>query len=101
MISDKKYDSETALRVELVGYVDPRFSVPLNMENDAFGLYYFNVIDKTLPLYGTEGFKRDMPGKGEIFRSLYPRLLGEDAKERLLAAKAFRIALAALENREL
>lgn len=101
MISDKKYDSETALRVELVGYVDPRFSVPLNMENDAFGLYYFNVIDKTLPLYGTEGFKRDMTVKGEIFRSLYPRLTGEDEKERLLAAKAFRIALAALENREL
>ena len=71
------------------------------MENDDFGLYYFNGIDKTLPLYGTEGFKRDMTVKGEIFRSLYPRLTGEDEKERLLAAKAFRIALAALENREL
>ena len=101
MISDKKYDSETALRVELTGYVDPRFSVPMNMENDAFGLYYFNVIDKTLPLYGTEGFKRDMSVKGEIYRSLYPRLTSSDENERLLAAKAFRIALAALENREL
>ena len=101
MISDKKYDSETALRVELVGYVDPRFSVPMNMESDAFGLYYFNVIDKTLPLYGTERFKRDMTVKGEIFRSLYPKITGENEEERLLAAKAFRIALAALENREL
>ncbi len=101
MISNKKYDSETALRVELIGYVDPRFSVPLNMENDAFGLYFFNVIDKTLPLYGTESLKRDMTVKGEIFRSLYPRLTSEDEKERLLAAKAFRVALAALENREL
>lgn len=100
MISDKKYDSETALRVELVGYVDPRFSVPVNMESDAFGLYYFNVIDKTLPLYGTEKFKRDMTVKGEIFRSLYPKITGENEEERLLAAKAFRIALAALENRE-
>ncbi|MBR5139974.1 MAG: metallophosphoesterase, partial [Clostridia bacterium] len=59
MISDKKYDSETALKVELTGYVEPRFSVPLNMENDAFGLYYFQIIDKTVPLYGTESFKRD------------------------------------------
>ena len=101
MISDKKYDSETALRVELVGYVDPRFSVPVNMESEAFGLYYFNVVDKTLPLYGTEKFKRDMTVKGEIFRSLYPKLTGENEEERLLAAKAFRIALAALENREL
>ncbi len=101
LISDKKYDDETALRVELVGYVDPRFSVPINMESDAFGLYYFNVIDKTLPLYGTERFKRDMTVKGEIFRSLYPILVGEDEKAKLLAAKAFRIALAALENREI
>lgn len=101
MISDKKYDSETALRVELVGYVDPRFSVPINMENDAFGLYYFNVIDKTLPLYGTEHFRRDMSMKGEIFRSLYPKITAESEEERLLASKAFRLALAALENREL
>ena len=101
MISDKKYDNETALRIELVGYVDPRFSIPTNMENDAFGLYYFNIADKTLPLYGTEGFKRDMTVKGQIFRSLYPKLTSENEEERLLAAKAFRIALAALENREI
>ena len=101
MISDKKYDSETALKVELTGYVEPRFSVPLNMENDAFGLYYFRIIDKTIPLYGTEGFKRDMTVKGEIFRSLYPKLISANEEERLLAAKAFRIALAALENRDL
>lgn len=101
MISDKKYDDETALRVELVGYVDPRFAVPMNMESEAFGLYYFNVIDKTLPLYGTEHFKRDMSVKGEIFRSLYPLLTGEDEEVRLRSARAFRIALAALENREI
>ena len=101
MISERKYDSETALRVELVGYIDPRFSVPMNMESDAFGLYYFNVIDKTLPIYGTEHFKRDMTVKGEIFRSLYPKLSSENEEERLLAAKAFRIALAALENRDI
>jgi DNA repair exonuclease SbcCD nuclease subunit len=101
MISDKKYDNETALRVELVGYLEPHFSVPKNIENDAFGLYYFKLIDKTLPLYGTEGFKRDMSVKGEIFRQFYPMLTSEDEEERLTAASAFRIALAALENREI
>ena len=101
MISDKKYDDETALCVELVGYVDPRFSIPTNMESEAFGLYYFDVVDKTLPLYGTEHFKRDMTVSGEIYRSLYPILTGEDEAARLLAARAFRIALAALESREL
>ena len=100
MISDKKYDDETALRVELTGYVDPRFSVPKNIENEAFGLYYFKLIDKTIPLYATESFKRDMSVKGEIYRRFYPMLTSEVEEERLVAARAFRVALAALENRD-
>lgn len=101
MISNKKYDGETALRVELTGFVEPHFAVPKNIENDAFGLYYFKLIDKTLPIYGTEHFKRDMSVKGEIFRQFYPMLTSENEDERLIAAQAFRIALAALENREI
>ncbi len=101
MISDKKYDDETALRIRLTGYIDPHYSVPMNMESDAFGLYFFDMEDKTLPLYGTEKMKRDMSTKGEIFRSFYPYLTCDDEDKRLLAAKAFRIALAALEGREL
>ena len=101
LISEKKYDNETALRVELVGYVEPRFSVPTNMESDAFGLYYFNMVDKTVPLFGTERFMRDMSVKGEIFRSFYPDLISDNEEKRLVAARALRIALAALENREL
>lgn len=101
LISEKKYDNETALRVELVGYIAPDFTVPTNMENDAFGLYYFNLIDKTLPLYGTEHFKKDMTMKGEVFRSFYPALMSEKEEIRLMAAKALRIALAALDNREI
>ena len=101
LISSKKYGIETALRVELVGKVDPRFSVPKKFECDAFGLYLFDIVDKTLPLYGTEHFKRDMSVKGEIFRQFYPMLTDEDEETRLVAARAFRVALAALENREI
>lgn len=101
MISEKKYDNETALRIRLTGYIDPRYTVPMNMESDAFGLYFFDMEDRTLPLYGTEKMKRDMSVKGEIFRSFYSYLTCDDEDKRLLAAKAFRIALAALEGREL
>lgn len=101
LVSDKKYGPETALRVELVGFIDPRFIVPRNLGSDAFGLYSFEVIDKTMPLYGTEPFKKDMTVKGEIFRQLLPMFESEDESERLTAARAFREGLAALENREI
>ncbi len=102
MISEKKYDNETALRVELVGDVDPKFNVPVsNFESDAFGLYYFKVIDKTLPLFGTEWLKRDMSVKGQIFRTLSPDLHSDDEEKKLITAKALRVALAALDNREI
>ena len=101
LISNKKYDNETALRVELTGEVEPHFTVPKNIENDAFGLYFFKLIDKTLPLFNTEAYQRDMSVKGEIFRQFYPMLTSEDEEERLITAHAFRVALAALENREI
>jgi hypothetical protein len=101
LVSEKKYGSETALKVELVGDIDPRFIVPKNLGSDAFGLYSFEVVDKTMPLYGTEYLRRDMSVKGEIFRQLLPMLDGEDESERLIAAIAFREGLAALENREI
>ena len=101
LISDKKYGVETALRVELVGSVDPAFSVLKNFESDAFGLYFFDIVDKTMPLFGTEHFHRDMSAKGELFRTLLPMLEGENEEDRLVAAKAFRAGLAALEHREI
>ena len=101
LIGEKKYGTETALRVELTGYVDPAFTLPRNFESDAFGLYFFDVIDKTMPLYGTEHFHRDMSAAGEIFRLMREKLESEDEDERLMAAKAFRAGLAALENREI
>ena len=101
LVSEKKYGAETALRVELTGFIDPRFIVPKNLGSDAFGLYSFELIDKTLPLYGTESLKRDMSVKGEIFRQLLPMLQSEDEEERLIAARAFREGLAALESRDI
>ena len=101
LVSDKKYGVETALRVELVGDIVPTFMVPKNLGSDAFGLYSFDIIDKTMPLYNTEKYKRDMTVKGEVFRKLLPMLKSKDEGERLIGARAFREALAALENREI
>ena len=101
LVSEKRYGSETALRVELTGSVDPRFIVPKNLGSDAFGLYSFELLDRTMPLYGTEYLKRDMSVKGEIFRQLLPLLESDDPRERQTAAIAFREGLAALEGRDI
>ena len=101
LVSEKKCGSNTALRIELVGEVDPRFIVPKNLGSEAFGLYSFELIDKTMPLYGTDCLKRDMSVKGEIFRQLLPLLKSDDPAERRTAAIAFREGLAALEGRDI
>ncbi len=101
LISEKKYNTETALRIELVGEISPDFLLSKNFDSEAFGLYSFDMIDKTLPLYGTEKLRRDMSIKGELFRGLLPMLEGDSEEDRLVAARAFRVGLAALENREI
>ncbi len=101
LISDKKYGSETALHLEFIGEIDPRFIIPKNLGSEAFGLYSFEMKDRTMPLHNTKSFKRDMSVKGELYRQLLPMLESENEEERLLAARAFREGLAALENREI
>lgn len=101
LLSDKKYAQETALYLELTGNIDPRFILPKNLGSETFGLYFFEMKDKTLPLYNTQSFKRDMSIKGELYRELLPMMESDNEEERLLGARAFREGLAALENREI
>lgn len=101
LVSEKKYGAETALRLVMTGSLSPGFILPKNLGSDTFGLYHFEMIDKTLPLYGTEYLKRDMSVKGELFRQLLPMMESSDEAERLLGAQAFREGLAALEEREI
>lgn len=100
LISDRHFGTNTALRVELVGNIRPEFIPPRNFEFDAFGLYFFDLCDKTMPLYGTEHFVRDMTAAGEVYRTLAPMFGSESEEERLLAAQAFRAALSALGGKE-
>ncbi len=100
LISEKKYGQDTALRVILTGDIPPRFVIQNHLESDAFGLYFFEMKDKTLPLFATERLARDMSVSGEIYRRLSPIMRSKNEEESLTAAAAFRAALAALENRE-
>ncbi len=101
LISAKKYGVDTALAVELVGEVSPRFVLPKKLECDVLGLYYFDMIDKTVPTYGTEKYEREMSVAGELYRHLLPMLKSENEEERMGASRAFRVGLASLEKREI
>ena len=101
LINEKKYGPETALHIEFTGNIDPRFILSKNLGSEALGLYSFEMKDKTMPLYNTQSFKRDMSIKGELYRQLLPMMESKDEQERLLAARAFREGLAALENRDI
>ena len=55
--------------------------------------------DRTSPVFGSEYLAGDMTIKGELYRTLLPRLSSADETERALAAEALRIGLLALDGR--
>ena len=55
--------------------------------------------DRTSPIFGAEYLESDMSIKGELYRTLLPRLSSPDESERRIAADALRIGLLALEGR--
>ena len=54
-----------------------------------------------MPTLHAELLERDMSVKGELYRTLRPRLDSQDLDERVAAAEALRAGLAALESRDI
>jgi DNA repair exonuclease SbcCD nuclease subunit len=63
------------------------------------GLEHLEIIDRTLPYIDGEYLERDTTLRGELYRILLPRLTSDDVNERHLAARALRIALAAIDGK--
>ena len=64
-------------------------------------LEYLEVKDNTLPLLGSEAYEADQTVIGELFRTLKAKMTEGDERERAVAALAWRLGLAALEDREI
>ena len=62
---------------------------------------YLEIKDGTLPLLGSESYENDQTVIGELFRSLKEKMLNGDERDRAVAAMAWRLGLAALEDREI
>ncbi len=95
------YKKETSLRVELVGYVPTTLNIDTTaLESEMNGVFFLEIRDLTLPLYGTEQLRNDPTIIGEFFRSLLPMLEKGTPEERRAAAKALRVGIAALRGED-
>ena len=63
------------------------------------GIAYLELVDEPLPLLDGDYLERDTTLRGELYRTLLPKLTSENADERRLASRALRIGLAAIDGR--
>jgi alpha-D-ribose 1-methylphosphonate 5-triphosphate synthase subunit PhnL len=79
-----------------------RGSVPIKTDfrlgeiTDSFGLYAIKLEDRTVPTDVGENLLRQMNATGELYRHFYPLMTEGEEEERVRAARAFRMAYAAL-----
>lgn len=99
----EKYGSDVSLRVILTGNVPREYRPDTRRLATVLGgaLEYLEVKDNTLPLLGSEAYEADQTVIGELFRTLKAKMTDGDERERAVAALAWRLGLAALEDREI
>ncbi|MBR2389013.1 MAG: DNA repair exonuclease [Clostridia bacterium] len=98
-IIEKGYGENISLRLTLVGTVDITLTVNEKaLEKNRGELALLEIKDRTLPVPDSDYLMRDTSIKGEIYRTLLPKLESEDTDERRLAAKALSVALLALDG---
>lgn len=99
LIDDKGFGTGTALRVSLCGSVSPNFAPPSSLSAQELGLDLFELINETSPVFDAAFLENDLSLRGALYRELLPALRSEDRSERMVAAQALRIGLAALDGR--
>lgn len=100
VVENKGYGEDTALRVIFTGSTPPDFAIPPEANGAALGLYYLELIDRTVPNYDARYLEKDLTVRGELYRSLLPKLTSGTPEERATAARALRMGLAALEGND-
>lgn len=94
-------DESVSLKVYLEGSVPPDYTPKAAQIELLANLHVcsLKLRDRTSPVFGSEYLETDMTIKGELYRTLLPRLSSTDEEERKIAADALRIGLLALDGR--
>ncbi len=96
-VTKSHYGDDVILRLTLKGNVDPALIVDTRvLEESPKRVFAIKILDETSPLLDSESLKADPTLRGELYRVLEPMLLSDDREERLRAADALRIGLAAI-----
>ena len=98
-VKEKGYSAETSLFLSLIGTLP--FELTLNrklLEGGDHGLSLLKIKDMTTPMPDGEHLAGDVSLRGEIYRTLLPKLESTDADERKHASEALRLALLAIDG---
>ncbi len=102
VIESEGWGEETLLRAVFSGSVETSFSMDISVMKDyAAGLYALEIEDETSPTWNSDYLEKDKGICGEVYRTLLPGLESEDRRQRLVASRALRYALAALGGNDM
>ena len=103
MISQISCAERTSLRIVLTGEADAAVIARADELARLAGgeLYHIEIKDKTYPKIELFSLEQDSTLRGEIYRALLPKLKSDDPEERRVAAVALKVALLAVDGRDI
>ena len=103
IVSGIEGGERTSLRILLTGEAEESVTARADAlaQSVGGGLYYLEIKDKTYPKTDISSLEKDSTLRGEIYRTLRPQLESEAPEERRRAAEALRVALLAVDGREI
>ena len=101
VVASEGFGSDVLLRLRLIGRISPEIALNMKLLTaQAFGLFYLEVENDSVPLLNYDDLKNDISIRGALFRELLPMLESENEEERQLASNALRLGLAALDGED-
>lgn len=100
-VTSEQYKNRAHVRLTLVGAIDPDelYSIDSLSESLKGELLSLDIRNETIPALSASYLEQDPTIRGELYRSLLPRLTGSDPNQRRVAARALAIGLAAIDGR--